>query len=69
MTILQQELDLSHQENTKNLDALAKAIEQQKKVEATRCQASNQVNGLNAQIQKLQQNEMNLMLKIKVCPF
>lgn len=67
VTILQQELDLSHQENTKSADALAKAIEQQKKFEATRCQATNQINSLNAQIQKLQQNESNLSIKLKVC--
>lgn len=66
MTILQQELDLSHQENTKNLDNLAKAIELQKKTEAARCHANNTINTLNAQIQKLQQTEMNNTLKLKV---
>lgn len=66
MTILQQELDLSHQENVKNLDNLAKAIELQKKTEAARCHANNTINALNAQIQKLQQNEMNITLKLKV---
>lgn len=67
MTILQQELDLSHQENVKNLDNLAKAIEMQKKAEAARCQANNTINTLNAQIQKLQHNETNINLKLKVC--
>lgn len=66
MTILQQELDLSHQENTKNLDNLAKAIELQKKTEAARCHANITINTLNAQIQKLQQTEMNNTLKLKV---
>lgn len=66
VTILQQELDLSYQENTKNVDALSKAIEQQKKVETTRNHATNQINSLNLQIQKLQQNETNLQLKLKV---
>lgn len=66
VTILQQELDLSHQENTKNLDNLAKAIELQKKTEAARCHANNTINTLNAQIQKLQQTEMNNTLKLKV---
>lgn len=66
VTILQQELDLSHQENVKNLDNLAKAIELQKKTEAARCQANNSINTLNAQLQKCQQNEMNMTLKLKV---
>lgn len=66
MTILQQELDLSHQENVKNLDNLSKAIELQKKTELARCHANNTINTLNAQIQKLQQNEMNITLKLKV---
>lgn len=64
--ILQQELDLSHQENIKNLDNLAKAIELQKKTEAARCHANNTINTLNAHIQKLQQNEVNVALKLKV---
>lgn len=66
MTILQQELELSHQENVKNLDNLAKAIELQKKTEASRCQALQSINALNVQIQKLQQNEMSITLKLKV---
>ncbi|XP_055312487.1 testis-expressed protein 9-like [Sitodiplosis mosellana] len=65
VTILQQELNLSHTENIKNLDNLAKAIELQKKTEAARCQAVQSINALNAQIQKLQQNEMNITLKLK----
>lgn len=69
VTILQQELDLSHQENVKNLDNLAKAIELQKKTEAARCHANNTINALNAQIQKLQQNEMNITLKLKVSDY
>lgn len=67
VTILQQELNLSHQENVKNLDNLSKSMELQKKTEAARCQANNTINTLNAQLQKLQQNEMNMTLKLKVC--
>lgn len=67
MTILQQELDLSHQENTKNLDNLAKSIELQKKTEASRCHANNTINTLNAQLQKAQQHELSEALKLKVC--
>lgn len=67
MTILQQELTLSHQENTKNLDNLAKAIELQKKTEASRCHANNTINTLNAQLQKAQQNELCTVTKLKVC--
>lgn len=48
------------------MDALSKATEQQKKVEASRNHANNQINSLNSQIQKLQQNENNLQLKLKV---
>lgn len=66
VTILQQELELSHQENTKNLDNLTKAIELQKKTEAARCHANNTINTLNAQIQKLQQTDANNALKLKV---
>lgn len=66
VTILQQELDLSHQENVKNLDNLSKAIDLQKKTELARCHANNTINTLNVQIQKLQQNEMNITLKLKV---
>lgn len=66
VTILQQELDFSHQENIKHLDNLAKSVELQKKTEAARCQANNTINTLNAQILKLQQNESNAVLKMKV---
>lgn len=66
VTILQQELDLSHRENTKNLDNLNKAIELQKKTEAARCHANNTINMLTAQIQKIQQSESNNALKLKV---
>lgn len=69
VTILQQELELSHQENTKNLDNLTKAIELQKKTEAARCHANNTINTLNAQIQKLQQTDVNNALKLKVILF
>lgn len=69
VTILQQELDLSHQENTKNLDNLTKAVELQKKAEAARCHANNTINMLNAQIQKFQQSESNNALKLKVLVF
>lgn len=48
------------------MDALSKAIEQHKKVETTRNHAISQINSLNSQIQKLQQNETNLQLKLKV---
>lgn len=66
MTILQQELDLSHQENAKNLENLAKAIDLQKKTEAARCHANNTINTLNAQMQKAQHSEMSNALKLKV---
>lgn len=67
VTILQQELTLSHQENAKNLDNLAKAIELQKKTEAQRCHANNTINTLNAQLQRAQQNDMCNATKLKVC--
>lgn len=67
VTILQQELDLSHQENVKHLDKIAKSAEQYKKLEAGRCQASNTINSLNSQIKKHQQNDANAALKLKVC--
>lgn len=66
VTILQQELDLSHQDNVKHLDNLSKAVEQQKKTEGARCLASNTINSLNSQIRKIQQNEANIALKLKV---
>lgn len=66
VTILQQELDLSHQENAKHLDKIAKAAEQQKKLDGARCQASTTINSLNSQIKKQQQNEANAALKLKV---
>lgn len=66
VTILQQELDLSHKENTKNADKLAKVIEEQKKGEAARSQAINTINLLNSQIQKMQQSDANVALKLKV---
>lgn len=67
VTILQQELDMSHQENAKHLDKIAKVTEQQKKIDGARCQASNTINSLNSQIKKHQQNEANTALKLKVC--
>lgn len=66
VTILQQELDLSHRENTKILDNLAKSIETQKKAENARCQVKNTINSLNVQLHKMQENEMNIALKLKV---
>lgn len=66
MTILQQELELSHQESAKNLDNLAKVHELHKKTESSRCHANNTINTLNAQMQKAQQNEVANALKLKV---
>lgn len=57
---------MSHRENAKNLDDLAKAIDEKKKFETTRCQAANTINLLNTQIQKLQQNDACSILKLKV---
>lgn len=67
VTILQQELDLSHKENVKHLDQLAKFGEQQKKIEAARDQSTGKVNGLKTQIEKLQQQNADVELKSKVC--
>lgn len=67
MTILQQELDLSHKENAKHLDQLATFGEQQKKIEAARDQSSNKVNSMKTQIEKLQQQNAEAELKSKVC--
>lgn len=66
VTILQQELDLSHKDNVKHLDQLAKFGEQQKKIEAARDQSSNKVNSMKTQIEKLQQQNAEVELKSKV---
>lgn len=68
VTILQQELDLSHKDNVKHLDELAKFNEQQKKIEAARDLSSNKVNSLKSQIEKLQQQNADVELKLKVWP-
>lgn len=68
VTILQQELDLSHKDNAKHLDQLAKFGEQQKKIEVARDQSSNRVNSMKTQIEKLQQQNAEAELKSKVRP-
>lgn len=69
VTILQQELELSHKDNAKHLDQLAKIGEQQKKIEAVRDQSSNKVNNLKTQIEKMQQQIAEAELKSKVHSF
>lgn len=67
VTILQQELELSHKENVKHSDQLAKVGEQQKKIEAACDQSSNKVNNMKTQIEKLHQQNAETELKSKVC--
>lgn len=64
--ILQQELELSHKENIKNLDNLAKSVEAQKKIEYFRDQMTNKNNQLKIQIQKFEDENADLSIKLKV---
>lgn len=64
--ILQQELELSHKENIKNLDNLAKSVEAQKKIEYFRDQMTNKNNQLKTQIQKFEDENADLSIKLKV---
>lgn len=66
MVILQQELDLSHKENSKHTDNLGKTVEAQKKLEQLRDQTTNKNNTLKTQIQKLEDQNADLELKLKV---
>lgn len=67
MTILQQELELSHKENIKNSDILGKHTETQKKLEQIQSQANSKINSLKSQIQKLEQQNTEINLNLKVC--
>lgn len=55
VTILQQELDLSHKDNAKHLEQLDRFGEQQKKLEMARDQLGNKLNAAKSQVEKLQQ--------------
>lgn len=66
MTILQQELELSVKENLKCTDNISKYVEAQKKLEQQRDQATNKNDGLRAQIKKLEAQNAELEIRMKV---
>lgn len=66
MTILQQELDLSHKENLKYTENLSKSVEAQKKLEYQRDQANHKNDTLKAQIKKVEEQNIELEAKLKV---
>lgn len=66
MTILQQELDISHREVSKRSDELEKRFDEFRKLEESQEKAMNKINSLKIQIDKLTDENTVAKLRLKV---